>query len=299
MKKIFFLFCILVAVKITAQPLLSKDGRPILPQKGNWSFGVDVTNIIRIVNLNFISTTNGINAKYMKDSVTAYRIGVRAGFNSYTSKAFVTDRLAALTLVPTFPATVPMKENTWKRNTTLFGLTGGIEKRRGTGRLVGIYGIEGGFFIASSNDKFMYANALNSSPLTPVVVDPAGDAMYSSIFGSANNIDTVPKIQDVKGPARVVNRSNGLAFTIGARAFIGAEFFFLPKMSLGGEFGWGLGFTTTGRSETVYEAQGTLSSAGVRQSTIDGPVETNFSFGTDKNGQLGGLSTTLRLNLYF
>jgi hypothetical protein len=192
-----------------------------------------------------------------------------------------------------------MKDNIWKRTTMVFGLSGGVEKRRGTGRLQGVYGLEAGFFISSSRDRFTYANALNASPLTPVEVDPKTDAMFSSALGYANNIDTVPRIQEVKGAARVVDRKNGLAFSIGARAFVGAEFFFLPKMSVGGEFGWGLGFTTTGRSETTYEAQGTLSSDGVRQATIDGGVENVFSFDTDNNNQVGGLSASLKLNLYF
>ena len=40
MKKIFILFLVLVAVKITAQPLLSKDGRPIKEVEGiMWSLG--------------------------------------------------------------------------------------------------------------------------------------------------------------------------------------------------------------------------------------------------------------------
>ena len=299
MKKIFLLLFSVAALNICAQPLLSKDGRPVLPQQGDWSIGLDPTRLIRVFGFHFVSTSNALTGKYMKDSVTAYRIGIRAGFNNYTSKAFVTDRLAASNPVQTFPAAVPQKENIWVRNTAVFGLTGGIEKRRGTGRLVGIYGIEGGFFIASSNDKFTYANPLNSSPLSPIIVDPAEDAMFNSSLGAANNIDTVPQIQDVKGSARIVTRNNGLAFSIGARAFIGAEFFFLPKMSLGGEFGWGMGFTTTGRSETIYESQGQSSSAGVKQTTIDGNVENTFSVDTDNSNHVGGLSASLRLNLYF
>jgi hypothetical protein len=300
MKKTIVSFFIVACFNSIAQPLLSKEGLPVLPKKGDWAIGVDATALIKLVRFNFVSTSNALNLKYMKDSVTAYRIGLRLGFNNYTSRARVTDRIAAgagNTL--TYPATIPMKENVWQRNSMVFGLSGGVEKRRGSGRLIGIYGIEGGFFISSSRDKFNYANALNASPLTPVEVDPQSDAMFNARLGAANNIDTVPKIVEVKGPARVVDRKNGLAFSIGARAFIGAEFFFMPKMSIGGEFGWGLGFTTTGRSETTYESLGNTSNAGVRQTTIDGGVENLFSFDTDNNNQVGGLSASLRLNLYF
>jgi hypothetical protein len=91
-----------------------------------------------------------------------------------------------------------------------------------------------------------------------------------------------------------------MAIGVGVRVFAGAEYFFLPKISLGAELGWGLSYVTTGRSETVYESvgQGT-GGLGVRRSTIDGNVTQLFSAMHDDGMGLAGPSGSLRLNVYF
>jgi hypothetical protein len=112
------------------------------------------------------------------------------------------------------------------------------------------------------------------------------------------------KIQGVQGAARVTERKQGVAISVGARVFIGAEYFFLPKMSVGGEFGWGVGVSTSGRSETTLESIGQPNVQGsggrsVRHTTLDGGTSSRFGLDTDNTSMLGGLSATLRLNLYF
>ena len=291
---------------IFAQDLTSKDGESILPQAKDWSIGLDATKLIKNASFDFISTSQAITAKYFKDAKTAYRIGLRVGVNNWTTKEQVIDRLAATSTVVAFPASHTMKENKWNRFSTAVGLSFGIEKRRGNTRLQGIYGIEAGFYISSSKDKFTYGNALNPSQLVaPTVNDISDDAMTSSVLGNANNIDTVPNVQNtLNNSARVVNRKNGITLSIGARAFIGAEYFLLPKISLGGEFGWGLGFSMSGRSETTLESLGVGNTSGnanpiVGQTIIDGNASNHFRFDTDNASLLGGISASLRLNLYF
>ncbi|MBL7934111.1 MAG: hypothetical protein JNL60_19560, partial [Bacteroidia bacterium] len=83
-----------------------------------------------------------------------------------------------------------------------------------------------------------------------------------------------------------------------------AEYFVLPKLSLGGEFGWGLGVSFAGRSETVYESIGQSTVQGatqpaVKQTTIDGSTTTHVGLDTDNSNMFGGVSASLRLNLYF
>lgn len=302
----FFLMLMSLGISFSyqAQDLTSKEGEPILPQAKDWGISLDATRFIKNASFDFVSTAQSISLKYFKDPKTAYRVGVRIGLNNWTTKAMVDDRVAASSTLSAYPAAVVMKENVWKKSSTAIGLTFGIEKRRGVSRLQGIYGIEGSVYISSSKDKFTYGNALNASTSPQMVVDEKNDAMTSPYFGSANNIDTLPKIQGVQGPARVLERKNGVALSIGARAFIGAEYFVLPKMSLGGEFGWGFGVSTTGRSETKLESIGQSnvqggSGASVSSTTIDGGASNHVGLDTDNSNILGGLSATLRLNLYF
>lgn len=304
MKKLLILLSLCMAGIGFSQDLTSRDGSPILPQAKDWGISIDATRLIKNASFDFVSTSHAITAKYFKDPQTAYRIGVRLGLNSWTTKAMVPDRVAGTSSVIAYPAATALKENTWKRTTSAIGITFGIEKRRGVSRLQGIYGAEAGIFISGTTDKFTYGNKLNASSSPQIVVDPVFDAMSSPIFGNANNIDTLPRIQGVQGPARITERRNGLSLSFGARVFMGAEYFVLPKMSLGGEFGWGFGVSTTGRSETKLESIGQSNVQGstgpsVRSTTIDGGVTNHFGLDTDNTNMLGGLSATLRLNLYF
>ncbi|PBQ30372.1 hypothetical protein CNR22_00870 [Sphingobacteriaceae bacterium] len=304
MKNLLLALSICISGATFAQDLTSKNGEAILPQAKDWSIGLDATRLIKNASFDFVSTSQAITGKYFKDASTAYRIGVRIGVNSWTTKAMVTDRAAASSTIIAYPAAVPSKENSWRRASTSIGLSFGIEKRRGATRLQGVYGVEGGVYLSTTNDKFTYGNKLNVSSSPQLVIDPAGDAMSSPIFGNANNVDTVPRIQGVQGSARVTERKNGLALTIGARVFVGAEYFVLPKMSIGGEFGWGAAFSTSGRSETKLESIGQSNiqgstGASVKSTTIDGGASNHVGIDTDNTNLLGGLSASLRLNLYF
>ena len=304
MKNLFIILSVLITFTGFSQDLTSKEGVPILPQAKDWSIGLDATRLIKNASFDFVSTSQAITGKYFKDAQTAYRFGVRVGLNNWTTKAMVPDRVAGTSSVIAYPAATVMKENTWRRSSSAIGLTFGIEKRRGVSRLQGIYGVEAGLYISGTKDKFAYGNALNASSSPQMVVDTKNDAMSSPYFGNANNIDTLPKIQGVQGPARITERKNGVSIAIGVRAFIGAEYFVLPKMSLGGEFGWGLGFSTTGRSETKLESIGQSNvqggtGASVKSTTIDGGASSHIGLDTDNANILGGLSASLRLNLYF
>lgn len=291
------------------QDLTSKNGEIILPQAKDWSIGLDATKFIKNANFDFISSAQAITGKYFIDAKTAHRFGVRIGFNNYTSKAFTLDRAASTSSVIAYPAAVATVENKWIKSSTSFGLSYGIEKRRGSTRLQGIYGVEGGLYISSSRDKFTYGNKLNpTSTNSPVTVDPKGDAMSSPVFGRAGNIDSTASsnIQGVIGSnARATDRKNGVSVSVGARAFIGAEFFVLPKLSIGGEFGWGISFSMAGRSTTTWESVGQPKNTGVtttelvKTTTIDGPQSSTFRIDTDNSNILGGTSASLRINLYF
>lgn len=287
-----------------AQDLTNKEGVPILPAAKDWALGLDATRLIKNADFNFVSSTQALTGKYFLTAHTAYRFSLRLGLNNWTSKEMTLDRVAASSSVVAYPAADKMKENVWKRNSNVIGISFGIEKRRGASRLQGIYGVEGNIFVSTLTDKFTYGNELSVSNTAPVVVDSQGDAMNSPYFGYANNIDSVPAIQGVIGSARILKRTNGLAISVGARAFVGAEFFVLPKLSIGGEFGYALSFSTTGRSVTEMESIGQSNVPGstgidVRQTTIDGGTNNHFGFDSDNANSIGGLSASLRINLYF
>lgn len=299
----FLVFFVGYGLTTNAQSIVNKDGDTILPQKGQWGISLDATKLIKDARFDFSSGTQAITVKYFKSNSTAIRIGARIGVSSYVTKEKEIDRLAATSTIIAYPAAEPLKTNTWTRTSTVWGISGGIEKRRGTGRLVGVYGVEGGLFISTLTDNFSYGNALSADPSAPVTVSSA-DAISSAVFGSANNIDTVPAIQGVQGSARITVRKNSPALTIGARAFIGAEYFVVPRMSIGAEFGWGLTLSYAGRIETQYESIGQSNIQGntaraVNRTTIDGGTSNFTILDTDNANGIGGASASIRLNVYF
>lgn len=296
-----------------AQDLTSKKGEPILPEAGDWGLAIDATpfldyagnffgkqNANNAPTWNFFTNAQTITGRYFSDAQTVYRGSVRIGFGSNTNRAMVSDRAAASSTTISFPTAVAMKENEWKRSTTTIGLAGGIEMRKGKTRLQGYYGGEVGIYFSSSKDKFTYGNALNApnaGVTNPVTVDATDDA-----FGGASNINTAAPIQGIIGDARATERKNGATFSFGLRGFIGAEYFVLPKMSIGGEFGWGLGLTSVGKTSTTWESIGQSSGAtsqSIGTTTIEGSKSGSFALDTDGKNSVWGPAATLRLNLYF
>jgi len=221
-----------------AQELKSKKDVPFLPEAGDYALGIDATpifnffgNFIKINSgapfadpaaWNFINnsaeTNNAIWGKYFVDEKTAYRANFRIQRNSTTTKTMVDDALAA-NLNDTFV-------NIAKKSYFNIVLGAGIEKHRGKGRLVGIYGAEALFcygkgVAGTENEKHKYGEALNAN-------------------FAANT-------------TRPLFVKQGATLGIGVRGFVGVEYFFAPKISVGGEFGWGILLKSTGKGKTKDE----------------------------------------------
>lgn len=128
-------------------------------------------------------------------------------------------------------------------------LMGGIQKYRGKGRLRGFYGGEAGIGLGSGKTTYTYnGNAASGE---------------------------------------VLEMKQGGTFMFGIRGFIGAEYFFAPKMSVAGEFGWGISLSSTGEGETtVADGNGGSTSAKTGKSS---------SFGVDTDNAGGSII----LNFYF
>ena len=230
-----------------AQDLTSKKGEPFLPEAGDYAVSIDATSFLDYAGnffgkqnknnaptWNFLNGNSTITGKYFKDATTAYRVGVRLGFGSSSEKRNVA-ALPTSTVVayPTLDATA---ENVRKTSNTNVGISVGLEKRKGKTRLQGFYGADLGIYFGSTKNKYTYGNALagNATAGSAVNVTAADD------FGTGNVTATILSTGQV-GSARATVTKSGATISVGARAFIGAEYFIAPKVSIGGEFGWGLG----------------------------------------------------------
>lgn len=309
---------------VTAQDLTSKRGLPILPESGDWCVGIDATPFFSYLGnffgkggattvttgtvqtasfytnqapgWNFIANNFTISGKKFISPNTAYRAALRIGFNNVTKKTQVNDR--SITTAPVYPAVPFRVENSWKQSYTNIGLSFGIEKRRGRTRLQGFYGLEGGIGISSGSNTFKYGNALSTSSKNPVSVDVNNDnfAVASSSGTTSVNITKDTYSND----ARILKQSSGLGFEIGARAFIGAEFFIAPKVAVAGEFGWGIGYGASGKAKYSLESIGNNGTElVVGRQDISGEKTNKFHLDTDNKNSMFGPSGSIRLNLYF
>lgn len=309
MKKVglTLLVALFIATSASAQ-LKNKKGEIILPETGDWAIGIDATstlnyfgNFIGGAGLNvaptfdFLNTRQGITGKYFVSETMAYRGSVRIGMTSIQGSEMVADRLYSV--VPVYPGTLPAEvKNSWRQGATNIGVTGGIEWRKGHGRLQGFYGGEVGIGLSSSTESFKYGNALtqtSSATIANVDISPA-DAMLTGA-----NITTDP----FGNPARATKIKNGAQFGIGVRGFIGAEYFVLPKLSVGGEFGWSLGFMSTGTQKTEMESEGLTSGTPPVETLSTFVVKSKnpsyFGMDTENMNTLFGPAGSLKITFHF
>jgi hypothetical protein len=87
----------------------------------------------------------------------------------------------------------------------------------------------------------------------------------------------------------------GGTFGLGVRGFVGVEYFFAPKISIGGELGWGISYMSTGEGEETYEFYDVSSTGNpfINSSTNKTGGRSAFNFGVDN------ISGAINLFFYF
>jgi hypothetical protein len=301
MKKLSILVgALTLTSSLFAQDLTSKKGENYLPEQGDWALGIDAVPFLNYFG-NFIGG-NGLNAapnwgyatnnntivgKYFVEEKMAYRGALRIGFGSNSNSVMVADR-AVDNAGLVFPGQIAMKENKMTESYNAIGLAGGLEWRKGTTRLQGFYGGELGFMMAGGSEKYSYGNGLNADVNEParVDVDAADD------FGT--NL-----VNDTWGNSARVTSAKNSAFGIGLRGFIGVEYFIVPKLSVGGEFGWGLGFMSMNNSnetESIGDVNG-VDVVGTQSN--EGAKASMFGIDTDINNSVFGNAGQLKITFHF
>ncbi|GHT57053.1 hypothetical protein AGMMS49982_24080 [Bacteroidia bacterium] len=255
------------ATTVFAQELTNKAGVPILPKQGDFAVGIDADPFLNYVGKLFsnagatapvLQVKDGftVSGKYFLDDKTAVRAKLKFNYSSDTDVDYVGNSDWTATGDQT-EADRPKVEDETTTSSLGFGLGAGLEKRLGNSRLQFFYGAELGLGIGWNGDKaYTYGNALKST-------------------------DT--------GTQRLED-NNGTTFSFGVGAFAGVEYFVAPRISIGGEFGWGLSYSSTGQGSTVDKiADGTK----VTEKTTDGDSSSSaFSL---QNAPSGHLS----INFYF
>ncbi|MFT5778341.1 MAG: hypothetical protein ACI837_001297 [Crocinitomicaceae bacterium] len=285
MKKSILAVAVLLGTSATfAQDLTSKKGESYLPESGDWSVSIDATPLLGYVqgifgsngstsagSWSFLNGNNTITGKYFTSDEMAIRGGINIGMSSTTENAY-TDRLDEVTGLAISPQENVIDSK--KTSTNQIFLTGGVEYRKGSTRLQGYYGGELGLgFGGGTKEEYTYGN--------------------NHVFGVTNNLTSAV---DLTTDVVSTTQKGGIMF--GLRGFIGAEYFVLPKLAIGGEFGWGLGFTSTGEATSVNTQVNAAGTALEDATNETGAKGSTFNLGTDNSGMFGPTGS-LRISFYF
>tara|TARA_B100000795_G_scaffold60130_2_gene40209 strand:- start:47341 stop:48108 length:768 start_codon:yes stop_codon:yes gene_type:complete len=231
-----------------SQDLTSKKGESMLPEAGDYALGFDAAPFLNYVG-NLMNS--GANTSPTADFMSGYDASITGKYFKDAQNAYRGSvRIGLGSTTETDAA-----GNEMKASYNAVSLGAGIEKRRGTTRVQGFYGAQAGVSLGGSSMSNDYDEALSAT-------NP-GDPM-------------MPRVTEVDG---------GSSFGIGLGAFAGVELFIFPKTSIGFEYGWGLGFNSTGAGEATTEIWD-------GNEAISTTIETgsSSSFGIDTNNGGGALN---------
>jgi hypothetical protein len=258
-KNVLFVAALFTATFGMAQDLTSKKGETILPEAGDYAIGFDASPFLGYLGNMFNTDANtpftadfisgqAITGKMFTDANNAYRIGLRIGFLSNTDTELVSK-------LSDGNAVEGLVENETKTSGFNLLLSAGKEMRRGNTRLQGFYGAEAMFAIGTASVDSTFGNKVDDQ------------------FGTANG-------------SRISSINAGTTLGLGARAFVGVEYFIAAKISISAEYGWGIMFNSIGTGETVSETYDGTSGA-----TSDVITETgsNSSFLIDTDNSNGAI----------
>ena len=239
----------------TFAQLKTDKGLTILPEAGDWAVGVYSDNDFTIT------------MKKVKDLNTHKRYRLRLGYNSSSEVFKVQDDIQT---VNNPNASVLVDDKLTTSITDIMFLYG-VEKRKGKGRVQGFYGGEGGFGISNTTVKHDFANGfVAENVFAPSTAIPGQGGIFP----------------------RTTESNLGTGFNFELKGIVGAEYFFLDKVSLGLEWAWGLELSTRGEGTLKTEEYDSVNSQ-VLSLTSNTGSSTTVDFGSDD------ITTRLRLLFYF
>ena len=225
--------------------LVGKKGIAILPQAGDFAIGIDAVPYINFLgnalssggnNLN-LNNSNTLYGKYYLDQNTAIRAELYSYHLNETFRNYVTDDAA----VYNDPNSMAQVVDILKMQTHSYGIGVGIQKYRGYGRLRGTYGGQISYLRSKSQSDYTWGNAMNALNPSP-----------TSTFWSTT------------GDFRYLNLNNEASNTVAIGALAGIEYFFLPKICIGGEVGLSYTYGWSKQSNYTYEEVQDLSGTPTR-----------------------------------
>lgn len=199
---------------------------------------------------------NSISGKYMLTDNTALRMSFYNYGEDYTNVYDVYDDRS------NDPDS--MVTDTYRANDSWTSLSVGYEWRRGKSRLRGFYGVDGAIaWSGGGSEHYEYGNQMTSSNMAP-----------TSAWGNNTR--------------RTLSINYSSEFMIGARGFVGVEYFVAPKISIGTEFGWGVWYGNSGTETEVEEFYDPFANNGEGAVVTDETIYHNGRYFYSEIDNIGG-----------
>jgi hypothetical protein len=256
--------------------LKEKNYNEYLPQAGDISIGADALPYLEYLGNMFNNTVNnslnlGENTLYFKYFLTD-KSAVRAiiGIDNSTKniRKYVADDF--LRLDPLNPNALAEDMHSAKNRD--ISLNVGYQIYKTHKRLAGYYGAQLGYGFSMSSSEYTYANPITAMNQLPTSYNFNGN---------------------VNGFNRTLESTTGNSHAISTGLFIGVEYFFIPKMSIGGEYGLGFQHRWSGQANATSEAWD--GSRVIKSDTPYNPSQSASYFSTSRPASYGGLF----LSFYF
>jgi hypothetical protein len=229
------------------EQIQNKNGVDMMPEAGEWGVGMNALPVLNYIGNAFNGNTGNFNmggnkfvnywagntlfGKYMLSDDNAVRAQLRVGqFNTTYNNFVYSDR-----------ANNPdsLLNDSYTTRSSFYNIGVGYEFRRGKNRLRGIYGGEVMYmFQRGMSTDYTYGNGFGTGNQAPTSTSWFG-------WGGVNNESALGE--------RMVSQKGGNFNGAGLRGFIGVEYYVLPKICIGTEFGWGLMYGKTGEMTTTTE----------------------------------------------
>ncbi|MGC8802781.1 MAG: hypothetical protein ACP5PS_03280 [Bacteroidales bacterium] len=226
MKKILIILTVFIlAIKVSAQEVTpTSSGSDRLPVAGDIAFGIDALPYLNYLGNIFNNTvgntlalgSNNIYVRYFLADDIAIRAIISVVDNVTKNRTYVRDDAAVFVNPLSQDKVIDVQIN----HNQNYGLTLGIMKTRGYEKVRGFYGAQLRYAFGRNQVRYEYGNEMT-------VANPAP----SSIWGNVAE--------------RTLETDNGINQSIGGGVFLGVEYYFLPKVCIGGEaslmltYSWG------------------------------------------------------------
>ncbi|MFN8153041.1 MAG: hypothetical protein U0Y08_01980 [Bacteroidia bacterium] len=205
-------------------PIKNKDGVVLTPEPGEFALNIDAVPFLKYAGSLFNDQSDApyasFGSNYPLTFTGLYMKKENFAYRAKVKLGFGVQK--ADSLVARIGSTNPNETvaNETKLSTSNITLGAGIQKWRGKTRVQAYYGGEVLFSIGTEKTSYTYGNPLSSE----------------------------------NQATRLKSEKPGNTFGFMLRGFVGIEYFFSPKVSLGAEFGWGPSILSTGQGETQSES---------------------------------------------